>query len=61
VLLYRVIENEGEPVWDEINAMLVGPLEVHADENLRLQLWDSGESAPPFPLVALISMYNEGE
>lgn len=23
--------------------MLVGPTEVGADENLRLQLWDSGE------------------
>ncbi|KAF8543160.1 hypothetical protein BDD12DRAFT_916043 [Trichophaea hybrida] len=37
----RVIESEGEPVWDETNAVLVGPLEVNADENLRLQLWDS--------------------
>ncbi|KAI5821397.1 hypothetical protein BZA77DRAFT_299441 [Pyronema omphalodes] len=37
----RVIPNEGEPVWDEINFMLVGPLEFNAEEDLRLQLWDS--------------------
>lgn len=55
--LYRVIENEREPVWDETNAVLVGPPEINAEEDLRLQLWDSGESfvrittsrpAPPF-------------
>lgn len=46
VLPYRVIPSEGEPVWDEINVMLVGPLEVNAEEDLRLQLWDSGKLFP---------------
>jgi hypothetical protein len=39
----RIIQNEGLPVWDETDMMLVGQTEVDADENLQLQLWDSGK------------------
>ncbi|GLB34002.1 putative protein kinase C conserved region 2 (CalB) [Lyophyllum shimeji] len=36
----RIISNEDCPVWDETTALLAGPTEVHAQERLRVQLWD---------------------
>ncbi|KAJ7224363.1 hypothetical protein GGX14DRAFT_649887 [Mycena pura] len=41
----RVIENEGNPFWEEIAVLLVGPSEMNAKERLRLQLWDSDRGA----------------
>ncbi|KAJ7031619.1 hypothetical protein C8F04DRAFT_1110009 [Mycena alexandri] len=41
----RIIENEGEPVWEEIAVLLVGPSEMNAKEKLRLQVWDSDRQA----------------
>ncbi|KAI5788385.1 hypothetical protein EDC01DRAFT_659889 [Geopyxis carbonaria] len=40
----RILENEGEPVWDETTVLLVGHVELNAQERLRLQLWDSDRS-----------------
>ena len=40
----RILNNEGDPVWDETNFVLVSPADINADENLRLQLWDSDRS-----------------
>jgi Ca2+-dependent lipid-binding protein len=37
----RVIVNEMEPWWQEETVLLVGPEELDAEENLRVQLWDS--------------------
>ncbi|KAG7449530.1 uncharacterized protein BT62DRAFT_589849 [Guyanagaster necrorhizus] len=37
----RIIENESKPVWEETMMLLVTPVEIHARERLRLQLWDS--------------------
>ncbi|KAJ7281538.1 hypothetical protein C8J57DRAFT_1463740 [Mycena rebaudengoi] len=37
----RIIENQGKPVWQEMAVLLVGPAEMNAEENLRVQLWDS--------------------
>ncbi|KAJ7164967.1 hypothetical protein C8R46DRAFT_1035619 [Mycena filopes] len=41
----RIIENEGDPVWEEIAVLLVGPSEMNAKEKLRLQVWDSDRDA----------------
>ncbi|KAJ7066721.1 hypothetical protein C8F01DRAFT_714511 [Mycena amicta] len=41
----RIIENEGNPYWEEIAFLLVGPSELNAKERLRLQLWDSDRGA----------------
>ncbi|KAJ6581393.1 hypothetical protein B0H19DRAFT_1115002 [Mycena capillaripes] len=41
----RIIENEGEPVWEEIAVLLVGPSELNAKEKLRVQVWDSDRQA----------------
>jgi Ca2+-dependent lipid-binding protein len=38
----RIIENEGNPFWEEVAVLLVGPSEMNAKEMLRVQLWDSG-------------------
>lgn len=37
----RVIVKEMQPYWEEETYLLVGPQELNAEENLRLQLWDS--------------------
>ncbi|KAJ3782097.1 hypothetical protein GGU10DRAFT_276229 [Lentinula aff. detonsa] len=37
----RIIQKEAHPVWDESTALLVTPSELNAQENLKLQLWDS--------------------
>ncbi|KAG6852925.1 hypothetical protein C0991_008132 [Blastosporella zonata] len=37
----RIVKSDGNPVWEETTALLVGPSEVNAQECLRLQLWDS--------------------
>jgi len=37
----RVLVNEMEPWWQEEAVLLVGPEELDAEENLRVQLWDS--------------------
>ncbi|KAA8903088.1 hypothetical protein FN846DRAFT_908234 [Sphaerosporella brunnea] len=36
-----IIQNEGLLVWAESDPMLLGQTETDADENVRLQLWDS--------------------
>ncbi|KAJ7115858.1 hypothetical protein C8R44DRAFT_709280 [Mycena epipterygia] len=41
----RIIENEGNPFWEEIAVLLVGPSEMNAKEKLRVQLWDSDRGA----------------
>ncbi|KAF7309714.1 Meiotically up-regulated 190 protein [Mycena indigotica] len=41
----RIIENEGNPHWEEIAFLLVGPSEINAKEKLRVQLWDSDRGA----------------
>ncbi|RMJ23894.1 C2 domain-containing protein [Aspergillus sp. HF37] len=41
----RVIVSEIEPVWDETGFIVVGREELNAQERLRLQLWDSDQSA----------------
>ncbi|KAK4221675.1 hypothetical protein QBC38DRAFT_491622 [Podospora fimiseda] len=37
----RIIKHDQEPNWNEWAYILVSPDEINADENLRLQLWDS--------------------
>src|ERR1700712_3215573 len=37
----RIIIDDQEPNWSEWSNILVTPEELNADENLRLQLWDS--------------------
>ena len=37
----RVIFDEMHPIWDEQSYILVGPEELNAQEQLRVQLWDS--------------------
>ncbi|KAJ8072423.1 hypothetical protein PM082_015982 [Marasmius tenuissimus] len=37
----RTIQNEGNPIWEETNFMLVTPAEVNAQETLKVQIWDS--------------------
>ncbi|THU78065.1 hypothetical protein K435DRAFT_786410 [Dendrothele bispora CBS 962.96] len=37
----RVIQDEGNPVWEETVTLLVGPAETNAKEKIKLQLWDS--------------------
>ena len=37
----RIIIDEQKPTWNEWSYLLVGPEELNADEQLRLQLWDS--------------------
>lgn len=39
---HRIIHQEGHPSWVESTALLVAPAEMHAQEQLKLQLWDSG-------------------
>ena len=40
----RVLVDEMHPWWQEEAALLVGPQELDAEENLRIQLWDSDKS-----------------
>jgi hypothetical protein len=42
LIMSRIIEGEGNPFWEETTALLVGPAELNAQEQLMLQLWDSG-------------------
>lgn len=37
----RIIVDEQEPVWNEWAYILVSPDELNAQENLRIQIWDS--------------------
>jgi len=37
----RIIAADMHPAWDETAFVLVTPQELHVDENLRVQLWDS--------------------
>ncbi|KAF8873769.1 hypothetical protein BD779DRAFT_1664331 [Infundibulicybe gibba] len=37
----RIIQHGDDPIWEETTAILVGPPEVNAQEQLRVQLWDS--------------------
>ncbi|KAK3489587.1 uncharacterized protein B0T23DRAFT_363206 [Neurospora hispaniola] len=37
----RIIIDEQEPVWNEWAYILVSPDEINAQENLRIQIWDS--------------------
>jgi Ca2+-dependent lipid-binding protein len=37
----RIILSDMRPVWNEWSYLLVGPEELNANEQLRLQLWDS--------------------
>ncbi|KAK4161313.1 hypothetical protein QBC43DRAFT_323828 [Cladorrhinum sp. PSN259] len=37
----RILKHEEEPNWNEWAYILVSPDEINAEENLRLQLWDS--------------------
>lgn len=41
----RVLPNEMSPYWEEECFVLVGPEELDADENLRVQLWDSDRTS----------------
>ncbi|KAF8071734.1 hypothetical protein FPV67DRAFT_894061 [Lyophyllum atratum] len=36
----RIIQSEGNPIWEETTALLVGPVEINSQERLRFQLWD---------------------
>jgi len=40
----RVLVDEMHPWWQEEAVLLVGPQELDAEENLRIQLWDSDKS-----------------
>lgn len=50
----RVIENEGSPIWDETNMVLVGPQEIDAEEDVMLQIWDSGKFWFLIPTLVIV-------